>query len=72
MQLSCSGTDFVPYIVDDDGLCMMVDMPGYVEDNQKALSERTPSLFVAIKRILKEVEKSNRYQLQNKVIFSVL
>ena len=58
LQLSCGNTDFVPYVMDAEGRCI-IDVPGALMASD-GLVDKTIPLFNKLKRILKEVEMSNR------------
>ena len=58
LQLSCGNTDFVAYVMDAEGRCV-IDVPGALMASD-GLVDKTIPLFNKLKRILKEVEMINR------------
>ena len=60
LQLSCSGTDFLPYMMDETGL-VTVEMGGLERGDLKSAGDKPLSLFSAMKKVLKEVEACSRW-----------
>ncbi|KAI0229036.1 Mitogen-activated protein kinase kinase kinase 15 [Lamellibrachia satsuma] len=69
VKLSCGNTDFVPYVIDTEGHCVIVDMPGaLMSSDGLAIVDKTMPLFNKLRRILKEVEMSNRTHVKEKFL----
>ena len=49
----------MPYVIDTEGHCVITDVPGALMSSD-GLVDKTMPLFNKLKRILKEVEMSNR------------
>ena len=62
VQLSCGMTEFIPYVLDCDGKCIVVDNPGSLGDSVSLKSaDKSPhTLLNHLKKIFKQVETSNR------------
>jgi len=70
VQLSCGKTVFLPYILDAEGKCIVVDNPGSLSESVglKA-SDKTPHTLVThLKKIFKQVETLNRKYVKEKFI----
>jgi hypothetical protein len=61
-QLTCGPTDFLPYVIDSDGKCIVVDNPGSLGESigLKVLDKSPHTLTSHLKKLLKQVETTNR------------
>jgi len=62
LQQACGDTKFLPYILDSDAKCIVVDNPGSLSESVglKAADKSTHTLLAHLKKIFKQVETSNR------------
>jgi len=62
VQLSCGKTEFLPYILDGEGKCIVVDNPGSLSESVglKAADKTPHTLLTHLKKIFKQVETLNR------------
>ena len=66
-QLSCGSTDFLPYTMDVEKRCVMVDVPGGLGLSESMKSTDKPVMvYTRLKRIIKEVEVSCRTHVKEK------
>jgi len=63
--LSCGKTEFLPYILDPEGKCIVVDNPGSLSDSVglKSADKSPHTLLSHLKKIFKQVETLNRWLL---------
>jgi len=70
LQLSCGKTEFLPYILDAEGKCIVVDNPGSLSESVglKSADKSSNSLITHLKKIFKKVETMNRKYVKEKFI----
>lgn len=70
LQLSCGKTEFLPYILDAESKCIVVDNPGSLGESVglKASDKSPHTLVTHLKKIFKQVETLNRKYVKEKFI----
>lgn len=69
VKLSCGQTDFLPYIVDTDGKCMVMDNTCSLGESMGMKSGDKPhSLLMRLKKILKQVETTCKTHVKEKFL----
>ena len=60
--MTCGTTEFLPYILDGEGKCIVVENPGSLSESVGLKpGDKTPhTLLTHLKKIFKQVETSNR------------
>ena len=58
----------MPYSLDEEGCCVVVDGTLDLGESMTRLPEKASSLFVTLKKVLKEVEKSSRFVCFLKIV----